>query len=136
LRSAEVQEVIGSAIGGSVASLVFEGDRRFQIIVRLSDALRTDLDALENLPVPLPQGGSGTGSMTVPLQRLATFHFGEGPNQISRENAKRRVVVTANVRGRDIGSTTQGLLRKLYPDSLKTRRNSLCFSVWRILLEA
>jgi heavy metal efflux system protein len=104
LRLAEVQEVIGTAIGGSVAGLVFEGDRRFQIIVRLSDALRNELGALENLPVSLPTGGSGTGSMTVPLRQLATVDFSEGPNQISRENGKRRVVVTANVRGRDIGS--------------------------------
>jgi heavy metal efflux system protein len=104
LRLAEVQEVIGSAIGGTAARLVFEGDRRFQIIVRLADALRNDLDAFENLPVTLPQSGSGKGSTTIPLQRLATFHYDEGPNQISRENGKRRVVVTANVRGRDIGS--------------------------------
>jgi cobalt-zinc-cadmium resistance protein CzcA len=72
--------------------------------MRLPDALRGDIEALENLPVSLPQGGHGTGAITITLRQLASFHFGEGPNQISRENGKRRVVVTANVRGRDIGS--------------------------------
>jgi heavy metal efflux system protein len=104
LSLSDVQEVIGTAIGGSAAGLVFEGDRRFQIIVRLADGLRSEIQALENLPVSLPQAGSGTGAVTVPLRQLASFHFAEGPNQVSRENGKRRVVVTANVRGRDIGS--------------------------------
>ena len=106
LSLSDVQEVIGIAIGGSAAGLVFEGDRRFQIIVRLADALRGDLEALENLPVALPQDGSGR-AVTIPLRQIATFDFGEGPNQISRENSKRRVVVTANVRGRDIGSLVE-----------------------------
>ena len=66
--------------------------------------VRNDIDALENLPVTLPQAAAGTGSLTIPLRQLATFNFSEGPNQISRENGKRRVVVTAEVRGRDIGS--------------------------------
>jgi cobalt-zinc-cadmium resistance protein CzcA len=83
---------------------VFEGDRRFQIVVRLSEAARTDVDVLENLPIVLPQHGPGTGALTVPLRQLATFNFSEGPNQISRENGKRRVVATAEVRGRDLGS--------------------------------
>jgi cobalt-zinc-cadmium resistance protein CzcA len=97
---------------------VFEGDRRFNIVVRLADTLRGDLEALKNLPVPLPSGqGAATrtstgvsatpapmGAMSVPLRQLATFTFSEGPNQVSREDGRRRVVVTANVRGRDIGS--------------------------------
>jgi cobalt-zinc-cadmium resistance protein CzcA len=102
-----VQDVIGIAIGGRAAGLVFEGDRRFQIIVRLPDAVRNDVDTLENLPVTLPQAAAGTGSLTIPLRQLATFNFSEGPNQISRENGKRRVVVTAEVRGRDIGSLVE-----------------------------
>jgi cobalt-zinc-cadmium resistance protein CzcA len=104
LRLSDVQDVIGIAIGGHVAGLVFEGDRRFQIIVRLTDTLRGDIETLENLPVALPQGGTGTVAVMIPLRQLATFHFAEGPNQVSRENGRRRVVVTANVRGRDIGS--------------------------------
>jgi heavy metal efflux system protein len=112
LRLSDVQEVIGIAIGGSPAGLVFEGDRRFQIIVRLADALRGDLEALENLPVALPQEGSGR-AVTIPLRQIATFDLGEGPNQISRENGKRRVVVTANARGRDIGSLVEEAQSKI-----------------------
>jgi cobalt-zinc-cadmium resistance protein CzcA len=104
LSLSDVQDVIGITIGGRAAGLVFEGDRRFQIIVRLPDAMRNDIDALENLPVTLPQTGPGMGAVTIPLRQLATFTFSEGPNQVSRENGKRRVVVTAEVRGRDIGS--------------------------------
>jgi cobalt-zinc-cadmium resistance protein CzcA len=100
LSLAAVQEVIGSAIGGRDAGVVFEGDRYFEIVVRLPETTRNDLDALKNLPVSLPTAGA----LTVPLGRVATFTFGEGPNQVSRENGKRRVVVTANVRDRDIAS--------------------------------
>jgi heavy metal efflux system protein len=107
LSLSDVQDVIGIAIGGRAAGLVFEGDRRFQIIVRLPDAVRNDVDTLENLPVTLPQAAAGTRSLTIPLRQLATFNFSEGPNQISRENGKRRVVVTAEVRGRDIGSLVE-----------------------------
>ena len=100
-----VQEVIGTAIGGREAGFVFEGDRRFAIIVRVPETVRSDLEALRNLPVELPnEGRSGSGTASVPLRSLATFNLTEGPNQVSRENGKRRVVVTANVRGRDIAS--------------------------------
>ncbi|MCE4226286.1 CusA/CzcA family heavy metal efflux RND transporter [Methylobacterium sp. C25] len=98
-----VQEVIGAAIGGKNAGVVFEGDRRFPIVVRLNDKVREDREALENIPVPLPPGPSGRAA-SVLLKQVTSFSVTEGPNQISRENGKRRVVVTANVRGRDIGS--------------------------------
>ena len=117
LSMADVQNVIGTAIGGKDAGLVFEGDRRFAIVVRLADDIRGDVEALKNLPVPLPSAQAapartstgvpaapGATGMSVPLRQLATFSFTEGPNQVSRENGRRRVVVTANVRGRDIGS--------------------------------
>jgi cobalt-zinc-cadmium resistance protein CzcA len=103
LNLSEVQEVISTAIGGRNAGLVFEGDRYFEIVVRLPEAARNDLEGLKNLPVSLP-GVAGTVALTVPLHQLATFTLSEGPNQISRENGKRRVVVTANVRNRDIAS--------------------------------
>jgi cobalt-zinc-cadmium resistance protein CzcA len=99
-----IQDGIETAIGGRVAGLVFEGDRRFQIIVRLNDALRNDISALENLPVQLPRSNENAPAASVPLRTLATFEQTEGANQISRENGKRRVVATAEVRGRDIGS--------------------------------
>ncbi|MEH2481445.1 cobalt-zinc-cadmium resistance protein CzcA [Nitrobacteraceae bacterium AZCC 2146] len=102
LSLATVHEVIGTAIGGRGAGSVFEGDRHYAIVVRLPDTIRDDLDALRNLPVSLPLAGATPA--TVPLGQLASFNFSEGPNLISRENGKRRVVVTANVRDRDIAS--------------------------------
>ena len=104
LSMALVQDLIETAVGGRPAGLVFEGDRRFQIVVRLNDALRNDISALEDLPVPLPNANPNAPSSSVPLRTLATFEQTEGANQISRENGKRRVVATAEVRGRDIGS--------------------------------
>ncbi len=99
LNVADVQDVVEVAIGGRTAGQVFEGDRRFDIIVRLPEAQRTNIEGLERLPVPLPDGRG-----FVPLGQVATFDVAPGPNQISREDGKRRVVVTANVRDRDIGS--------------------------------
>jgi cobalt-zinc-cadmium resistance protein CzcA len=102
LNVSDVQDVIEIAIGGKEAGEVFEGDRRFPLLVRLPESLRGDMDALRGLPVPLGAGTSKEGF--VPLGSVADFNVAPGPNQISRENGKRRVVVTANVRGRDIGS--------------------------------
>jgi cobalt-zinc-cadmium resistance protein CzcA len=104
LSLAAVQDVIGIAVGGRPAGLVFEGDRRFQIVVRLADFERNDIEVLRNLPVPLPPETPGAAPVTIPLRVLADFNLSEGPNQVSRENGKRRVVVTADVRGRDLGS--------------------------------
>ena len=109
LNVADVQEAVAIATGGSEAGTMFEGDRRFDIIVRLPEALRTDLDALRRLPIALaktgrsPSGGEAAVSY-IPLAEVATLDFAPGPNQISRENGKRRIVVSANVRGRDLGS--------------------------------
>ena len=109
LNVADVQEAVAIATGGSEAGTMFEGDRRFDIIVRLPEALRTDLDALRRLPIALAKAGrSPSGVETavsyIPLAEVATLDFAPGPNQISRENGKRRIVVSANVRGRDLGS--------------------------------
>ncbi|MGC1480369.1 MAG: CusA/CzcA family heavy metal efflux RND transporter, partial [Chthoniobacterales bacterium] len=115
LNVVDVQDVVEIALGGRQAGELFEGDRRFAIIVRLPERLRTDLAALERIPIPLP-GGDGitevasTAGMGIaatnylPLGEIAEVKIAPGPNQISRENGKRRVVVTANVRGRDIAS--------------------------------
>ncbi|MFZ5875219.1 MAG: efflux RND transporter permease subunit [Nitrospirota bacterium] len=117
LNVADVQEVVEVALGGKRVGQVFEGDRRFDLVVRLPEAMRGDLDALTRIPLPLPspdgesvassQGERGAGSSSrsyIPLDAVADFTIAPGPNQISRENGKRRVVVTANVRGRDLGS--------------------------------
>ncbi len=94
----DVQTVVATAIGGAEAGQIFEGDRRFNIVVRLPEELRQDPQVLERLPIPLPGGGA------IPLSEVATIERTQGPNQISRENGKRRAVVTSNVRGRDLGS--------------------------------
>ncbi|MGY4472837.1 efflux RND transporter permease subunit [Bradyrhizobium sp. USDA 3364] len=104
LSLASVQDLIATAIGGTDAGLVFEGDRRFKIVVRLPDALRDDIPSLEELPVPLPRANADAPGASIPLRTIASFEQTVGCNQISRENGKRRVVATAEVRGRDIGS--------------------------------
>ena len=101
---AAIQDVIGAAVGGREAGVVFEGDRRFPIVIRLPDRMRQNVDALKQLPVPLPSISQSVLAPSIPLGELARFSFSEGPNQISRENGKRRIVVTANTRGRDISS--------------------------------
>lgn len=103
LNVGDILDLVSVAVGGKEAGLVFEGDRRFPIVVRLPEAVRQDIPSLENLPVPVPHEDGENGAF-VPLKEVATFRLSEGPNQISRENGKRRVVVQANVRGRDIGS--------------------------------
>ncbi|CAN7400016.1 CusA/CzcA family heavy metal efflux RND transporter [Massilia sp. LjRoot122] len=103
LNIGDVQEALAIATGGRDAGTMFEGDRRFDIVVRLPENLRTDLDALRQLPIPLP-ASDGRATSYIPLGEVAGLEFSPGPNQISRENGKRRIVVSANVRGRDIGS--------------------------------
>ena len=92
-----LQDLVAAGVGGENAGLIYEGDRRFQLMVRLPEDIRRDVDSLADLPVPLPDGGY------VPLSEVADFELAPAPNQISRENGKRRVVVTANVRDRDLG---------------------------------
>lgn len=118
LSVSEVQEVVATAIGGRNSGTVYQGDRRFDLVVRLPDRLRTDPEALGALPIPLPttKGQDNSDRPTyVPLREVATIATQYGPNQISRENSKRRIYVTANVRGRDLGgfvSDVQSTLRQ------------------------
>jgi cobalt-zinc-cadmium resistance protein CzcA len=108
LNVSEVQEVIEIAIGGKAVNKVFEGDRRFDLIVRLPESIRSDMEQLKRIPIAIHPG-------FVPLEELAEFNLDTGPNQISRENGKRHIIVTANVRGRDIGSfvdEAQGLIEQ------------------------
>ncbi len=127
LNVGDVQDAVATAIGGREAGTVFEGDRRFDIQVRLPDRLRSDPDAIRRLPIPLPRGGAGgdTRANFIPLAEIASLDLAPGPNQVSREDGKRRVVVSANVRGRDIGSfvaeATQGLAQIKLPAGYWTR---------------
>ncbi len=117
LDVADVQDVIEIAIGGKSAGHVWEGDRRFDLVVRLPEDARLDLHAIEFLPIPLPEQPGVNAALPasldgirhleagyLPLSAVASIGIAEGPNQISREDGKRRVVVQANVRGRDLGS--------------------------------
>lgn len=118
LSVSDVQDMVAVAIGGRQSGLVFQGDRRFDIRVRLPEALRDDLVAIDALPVPVAvapaeerllapsknQPGTVPRGRFVPLGSLANIAVAEGPNQVSRENGKRRIVVQANVRDRDLGS--------------------------------
>jgi cobalt-zinc-cadmium resistance protein CzcA len=124
LNPGDVQHTVATAVGGEVAGQLFEGDRRFDIVVRLPEALRQDPSALHDLPIPLGRSDnedestrsaawdSGT-PRTVPLREVAKIETTLGPNQINRENGKRRVVVTANVRGRDLGGFVAELREKI-----------------------
>ncbi|QOF76684.1 CusA/CzcA family heavy metal efflux RND transporter [Variovorax sp. 38R] len=109
LNVGDVQDAISTAVGGREAGTLFDGDRRFDIIVRLPETLRTDLEAIRRLPIALPKGAGGAGgeglrTSFIPLGEVATLDLAPGPNQVSREDGKRRIVVSANVRGRDLGS--------------------------------
>lgn len=97
LNVAQLQAWVAAAVGGESAGIIYEGDRRFELVVRLPETLRSDLDRLAQLPFILPNGDY------VPLLEIAHLETSPAPAQISRENGKRRVVVTANVRGRDLG---------------------------------
>jgi cobalt-zinc-cadmium resistance protein CzcA len=118
LSANEVQSLIEIAVGGKETGLLFEGDRRFDIVVRLPEHLRVDVEAIRSLPIPLPPAGESQAQSVkavlgnsplarmryIPLSAVASIDVAPGPNQISREDGKRRVVVTANVRERDLGS--------------------------------
>ncbi|WP_395609270.1 CusA/CzcA family heavy metal efflux RND transporter [Pseudomonas sp. B22129] len=106
LNVGDVQDTIAVAVGGRQAGTLYEGDRRFDMVVRLSDALRTDIDGLSRLLIPVPAAASNTSGQLgfIALSQVASLDLVLGPNQISRENGKRLVIVSANVRGRDIGS--------------------------------
>jgi cobalt-zinc-cadmium resistance protein CzcA len=125
LNQDAIQDAVGTAVGGTVAGQLFEGDRRFDLVVRLPESIRADPARLADLPVPLPAinanadeasraaDWSAGGPAVVPLRELATIDYTQGPNQINRENGKRRVVVTANVRGRDLGGFVDELRQRI-----------------------
>ncbi len=102
LRMADVQDTVAAAIGGRQAGEIFEGDRRFDVVVRLPEEVRTDLDLLRSLPIPVTDEQLDQGFVT--LGSIASLTLRDGLNQVSRENGKRRVVVQATVRDRDLAS--------------------------------
>ncbi len=118
LSIAEVQQVVQAAMGGARAGTFYEGDWRTPIIVRLPESLRQDVERLQELPIQLPPEHQPDQEFTpaiyspfgegmpriVPLREVADITLAPGPNQISRENGKRRITVTANIRQRDLGS--------------------------------
>jgi len=117
LTVADVQDVVAMAIGGRTAGQVFEGDRRFDLVLRLPETTRADPVALQSLPIPLSHTDDPLVRVAletdhsererrhaVPLSAVAKLTVSEGPNQVGRENGKRRIVVQTNVRGRDLGS--------------------------------
>ncbi|SAK93071.1 cation transporter [Caballeronia arationis] len=118
----DIQDTVAAAVGGQKAGTLFQGDRRFDIVVRLPEELRSDIEAIKRLPIALPFSRQGVASGPVvqapyvPLAELATVEVAPGPNQISRENGKRRVVVSANVRGRDVGSFVADAREQLQQD--------------------
>ena len=106
----DVQGVVSAAIGGQEAGLIFEGDRRFSIVIRLPEEIREKIDVIDRLPIPLNGDGlkqSEDVISSIPLAEVASLEMTIGANQVSRENGKRRIVITANVRDRDLGSFVQ-----------------------------
>lgn len=122
----DVQDVVSLAVGGKQAGLFFEGDKRFEIVVRLPEELRENLEVIKNLPVPIPHEITSFNSSKrhnssyepnyVPLDLIAEIKLTSGLNQISRENTKRRIVVQSNVRGRDLGSFVEEIEQKIETD--------------------
>jgi len=103
LSIVQLQDLLATALGGTVANQLYEGDRRSDIVVRLAEHLRSDVDALSDLPIMLSNGSY------LPLKEVADLQLVTGYNQVYRENGKRRVVITANIRGRDLGSFVQDI---------------------------
>lgn len=104
LNIGEVQNAVAIGVGGRQAGTLFEGDRRFDMVVRMSDKMRTDIDGLSSLLIPVPARSNDQQIGFITLGQVASLDLVSGPNQISRENGKRLVIVSANVRGRDLGS--------------------------------
>ena len=112
LNVEDVQDAVEIAIGGKSAGQIFEGDQRFDLVVRLPDQLRENLNAMNSIPIALP-AANGEHQQFIPLRTVARFEIAPGPNQINRENGKRVAIVTANVRDRDLGSFVEEAEEKM-----------------------
>jgi heavy metal efflux system protein len=121
LSVSDVQQIIETAIGGKTVGQFFQGDRRFPIVVRLPESLRENVDTLKRLPILVPGSGEGSNEQTVAINKsnyiqlsdVADFEVKNGPNAVYRENGKRRIVVTCNIRGRDVGTFVAEAQRKI-----------------------
>ncbi|ULQ53495.1 CusA/CzcA family heavy metal efflux RND transporter [Flavihumibacter fluvii] len=107
LNIADINKVVNTAFAGQSSGMLFEGEKRFDIVVRISGSEKKDIKAVQNLLIPTPQGTQ------IPLSQLADVKISDGPNQIQREDAKRRIVVGFNVRGRDVQSIVNELQVKV-----------------------
>ncbi|MES2827732.1 MAG: CusA/CzcA family heavy metal efflux RND transporter [Bacteroidota bacterium] len=107
LNIGDVNMILKTAFAGSVAGVVFEGEKRFDMVIRLNRELRENISGVENLLIPLPSGNK------VPLNQVASIDFKDAPAQISREDGNRRIYVGFNVKGRDVESTVQEIQGKL-----------------------
>ncbi len=107
LNISDVNRVIRTAFAGESAGLIYENERRFDLVVRVQSSERKDISDIQQLLIPTPGGG------TVPLYQLATVEMKEGPNQIQREDARRRIITGFNVRGRDVQSIVEELQQKV-----------------------
>lgn len=101
LNISDINDIVALSFAGTTVGNVFEGERRFDLVIRLEENLRNDIDNLRNLYVPLPDGGQ------IPLRELARVEYTEGPAKISRDDTKRRVVIGVNVRSRDMESVVK-----------------------------
>ncbi len=106
LNIVDINKIINAALAGQSSGMVFEGEKRFDLVVRLNGELKKDLKDIQNLLIPTTNG------VQIPLSQLADVQIKDGPNQIQREDAKRRIVVGFNVRGRDVQSIVKELQGK------------------------
>ncbi len=112
LTISDINMILKTAFAGNVAGVVFEGEKRFDLVVRLQQELREDISSIENLFIPLPSGNK------VPLSQVADVSIKDAPAQVSRENGKRRIYVGFNVRGRDVESTVEEI-EKILSEKLR-----------------
>lgn len=107
LNIEDLNKVVRVGFAGEKAGVVYEGEKRFDLVLRLSASNRTDINSLKNLFVNLPSGNQ------IPLEQIATIQYESGPMQISRENGKRRIVIGFNVRGRDVKTVVDEIQQRL-----------------------
>ncbi len=106
LTISDINRVVNTAFAGEISGTVYEGEKRFDLVVRLKNEKRRDITDVQNLLIPTPQGTQ------IPLNTVAKIEIVEAPNQIQRENSQRRIIVGFNVRGRDVQTTVQELQQK------------------------